>query len=46
MMPGTFMGDLDIGEQFLNFILHTKVQPYAWVDFTAYYPEEVVNHSN
>lgn len=46
MMPGTFMGDLDIGEQFLNFILHTKVQPYAWVDFAAYFPEEVVNHSN
>ncbi len=45
VMPGTFMADLDIEEQFLNFILHPKVQPYAGVDFTAYFPEEVAHHS-
>jgi hypothetical protein len=26
---GTFMADLDIGEMFLNFILHRICEPYA-----------------
>jgi hypothetical protein len=43
--PGTFMADLDNGEMFLNFMLHPKVQPYAGVDFTLYFPEELLNTS-
>ncbi len=41
--PGTFMADLDIGEQFLNFMLHPKVQQYAGVDFTLYFPESMID---
>jgi hypothetical protein len=37
------MADLDIVEQFLNFILHEKVQEFAGVDFTSYFPEELLN---
>jgi hypothetical protein len=40
-VPGTFMADIDIGEQFLNFILHHTVQPFAGVDLTAHFPEEL-----
>jgi hypothetical protein len=32
----TYLGDLDLGEMFLNFKLHPIVQPYAVVDLTAY----------
>lgn len=32
--PGTHMADLDIGEMFLNFMLHEQVRPYAGVDVT------------
>jgi hypothetical protein len=45
VMPGTFMADIDVGEQFLNFILHKAVRPYAGVDFTLYFPEELVKTS-
>lgn len=40
--PGTFMGDLDIADMFLNFMLHPGLQPYAGVDLTPYFPEEVM----
>ncbi len=40
VMPGTYMGDIDISEQFLNFMLHSKTQEYAGVDLTAYFSEE------
>ena len=33
---GTYMGDCDIGDCFLNFILHESVRPYAGVDLTHY----------
>jgi hypothetical protein len=36
---GTFMADVDIGEMFLNFILHEGVRPYAGVDLTHYFPD-------
>jgi hypothetical protein len=36
---GTFMADLDIGEMFLNFILHEGVRPYARVDLTHHFPD-------
>jgi hypothetical protein len=39
--PGYYMGDIDFSEQFLNFILHEKVQRYAGVDVTPFFPELV-----
>ena len=39
--PGTFMGDIDIGDMFLNFILHERIRPHAGVDLTPYFPEEL-----
>lgn len=41
VLPGYWMGDIDIGEMFLNFMLHERVQPYCGVDLTTMYPEEV-----
>jgi hypothetical protein len=43
--PGTYMGDIDIGEMFLNFMLHPRMQQYAGVDLTPFFPEEVSNSS-
>jgi hypothetical protein len=40
MRPGTFLADLDIGEQFHNFVMHVNLQPYAGVDVTAFFPDE------
>lgn len=34
--PDTWMGDLDIGEMFLNFCLHPDLQPYVGVDLRPY----------
>jgi hypothetical protein len=39
--PGTFMSDNDVGEMFLNFMLHEDVRKLCGVDFTLYYPEEL-----
>jgi hypothetical protein len=36
---GTFMCDLDVGEMFLNFILHTDIRSLAGVDLTHYTKE-------
>jgi hypothetical protein len=36
--PGTFMGDIDIGGMFLNFMLHERIQLYAGVDLTTIFP--------
>ena len=38
--PGTFLADLDIGKQFHNFVMHIRLQPYAGVDVTAFFPDE------
>ena len=38
----TYMGDLDIGEMFLNFVLTKTVQMHAGVDPTPFFPEEVL----
>jgi hypothetical protein len=38
----TYLGDLDLGEMFLNFKLHPFVQPYAGVDLTAYISKDEV----
>jgi hypothetical protein len=40
VQPGSFMGDIDFSEQFLNFVLHEKLQPYTGVDLTPFFPEE------
>jgi hypothetical protein len=37
---GTFMADVDIGEMFLNFMLHLGIWPFAGVDLTHYFPGE------
>jgi hypothetical protein len=34
----TYMADVDIGEMFLNFILHRELQSLAGVDLTNYFP--------
>jgi hypothetical protein len=46
VQPGSFMGDIDFSEQFLNFILHKKVRPYAGVDLTSFFPEELNKDNN
>jgi hypothetical protein len=38
--PGTFMGDIDIGEFFLNFPLDQRIRKYAGVDLTPYFGQE------
>jgi hypothetical protein len=38
--PDTYMSDVDLGEFFLNFILHQTIRPYTGVDFTKYFPNE------
>jgi hypothetical protein len=35
------MAAIDLGEQFLNFILHENTQEFAGVDLTHYFPEEL-----
>ena len=37
----TWLGDIDVGEQFLNFPLDPKAQLYCGVDLTPYFPEEI-----
>ena len=39
--PGSYMGDLDIGEMFLNFVLNEEVRQYCGIDLTRVFPEEV-----
>ena len=39
--PGTYMGDGDIGKMFLNFMLDIKLRPYAGVDLTKLFPEQI-----
>jgi len=36
----TYMGDIDISEMFLNFMLHPRLQPYARIDLTPYFGKE------
>jgi hypothetical protein len=38
--PNTYMWDVDLGEFFLNFILHPTIRLYTFVDFTKYFPNE------
>jgi hypothetical protein len=41
--PGTYLGDLDIGEQFHNFVMHAKLQHYAGVDVSSFFPDEFLS---
>jgi hypothetical protein len=40
VQPGSYMGDIDFSEQFLNFMLHEKIRAHAGVDLTLFFPEE------
>ena len=40
--PSTWMVDLDIGEQFLNFMLEEEASQYVGVDLTQVFDEELV----
>ena len=44
-MSGTLLADVDISEQFHNFLMHESMQAYAGVDLTAYFPEECQVHA-
>jgi len=37
--PGTYMADADVGECFLNFMLHKSVRPLTGVDLTCYFSD-------
>lgn len=39
--PGYFMADVDIGEMFLNFVLHESLQAVAGVDLTQLFSDEL-----
>ena len=39
--PGTWMADNDVGEMFLNFILHESVEALCGVDLTKCFPEGI-----
>ena len=41
VVAGTFMTDCDVGEMFLNFMLELDLRPYAGVDLTCVFPEDV-----
>ncbi len=36
IVPGLYMGNIDIGDMFLNFMLHKSIQPAAGVDLTPF----------
>jgi len=37
--PGTWMADIDVAEQFYNFLLDQSIQPYCGIDLSPYFPE-------
>ena len=39
--PDTYMADNDIGEMFLNFMLDVELRPFAGVDLSSLFPEEM-----
>jgi hypothetical protein len=41
VVPGTFMCDLDISEQFVNFMLSPSIRPYAGMDLTPHFPHKL-----
>jgi hypothetical protein len=41
VVPGTYIGDINIGNMFLNFMLHSFIRTAAGVDHTPFFPEEL-----
>jgi hypothetical protein len=41
VVPGTFMVEIDVQEQYLNFMLHDSLKPFAGVDFTGYFLDDL-----
>lgn len=39
---GCYMADIDIGEMFLNFVMHECIRVYCGVDLTSIFPEMLV----
>jgi hypothetical protein len=37
--PGTWMADIDVAEQFYDFLLNPNIRPYCGIDLGPYYPE-------
>jgi len=37
----SYLGNMDIGDMFHNFVLHEKVQELAGIDLTTFYPSEL-----
>jgi hypothetical protein len=35
------MGDNDVSDMFLNFVMHKKLQEYVDIDLTSFFPEEL-----
>jgi hypothetical protein len=44
--PGTYMSNNDVGEIFLDFVLHASIQEGCGADLTSFFPEEIDNESN
>jgi len=42
----SFMGDIDIADTFLNFVIHPKQQDLFGVDLTPYFSNELYPHSD
>jgi hypothetical protein len=40
VMDHSWMGDLDIGEMFLNFCMHPELRPFCGVDLKPYFSDE------
>jgi len=38
----SFLGDIDVGDMFLNFVLHEDVKKVAGVDLSLYFPDELI----
>jgi len=45
IMEYSWMGDLDIGEMFLNFCVHPDLRPFCGVDLKPYFPGESENNT-
>ncbi len=39
VQPGTHLGDVEIGEQFHDFLMHPSLQLFAGIDLTLYFPD-------
>ncbi len=37
---GSYMGDIDVAEMFLNFVMHKDMRVYCGVDVTSFFPEK------